>query len=392
MPYITVEGNTLEPSQKRALIEQLTATASAIMHGAARILPGHHQRAARREHRHRRQAHRRGESGLSSRARERRPAMRAVVQRVSRAQVDIGGQTSDPGRGSCRPSGVGHDDTEAEAERLWSKIARLRIFEDADGKTNLALADVDGEALVVSQFTLYARCKKGNRPSFTDAGAPDEANRLYEWFVQRAVRDVPRVETGRFGAYMDVSLVMNFSASSPAPHRRATTLAVDVQHAYASACSHSGLFETHQHEVLAHHERPLHQHAVLRKQRVRLLVAHARIEERLHVALAVEHAARVEEAPQRQARWPACHAASSSAVGLSSTMWRSAYATPWASSHAFAFLQVEHFGYSTNSTSAMKSPPVNRVGRYTGQTILRTSASLSSSQRNIAWETPFSKS
>ena len=83
----------------------------------------------------------------------------------------------------------------------------VRIFEDADGKTNLALADVDGEVLVVSQFTLYARCKKGNRPSFTDAGAPDEANRLYEWFVERARRDVPRVETGRFGAYMDVSLV-----------------------------------------------------------------------------------------------------------------------------------------------------------------------------------------
>ncbi len=126
--------------------------------------------------------------------------MRAVVQRVSRAQVDIGGQTVGAiGRGLVVLLGVGHDDTEAEAERLWSKIARLRIFEDADGKTNLALADVDGEVLVVSQFTLYARCKKGNRP--------DEANRLYEWFVERARRDVPHVETGRFGAYMDVSLV-----------------------------------------------------------------------------------------------------------------------------------------------------------------------------------------
>ena len=98
------------------------------------------------------------------------------------------------------------DDSEEQAERLWSKIARLRIFEDAEGKTNLSLADVGGEVLVVSQFTLFANCRRGNRPSFTEAGAPDEANRLYEWFVERARRDVPRVETGRFGAYMDVSL------------------------------------------------------------------------------------------------------------------------------------------------------------------------------------------
>ncbi len=134
--------------------------------------------------------------------------MRAVVQRVSRAQVDIDGlAVGTIGRGLVVLLGVGHDDTEAEAERLWSKIARLRIFEDAEGKTNLALADVGGEVLVVSQFTLYASCKKGNRPSFTDAGSPDEANRLYEWFVERARRDVPHVETGRFGAYMDVSLV-----------------------------------------------------------------------------------------------------------------------------------------------------------------------------------------
>ena len=70
----------------------------------------------------------------------------------------------------------------------------------------LILADVGGEVLVVSQFTLFANCRRGNRPSFTEAGAPDEANRLYEWFVERARRDVPRVETGRFGAYMDVSL------------------------------------------------------------------------------------------------------------------------------------------------------------------------------------------
>ncbi|BAK43838.1 D-aminoacyl-tRNA deacylase [Eggerthella sp. YY7918] len=134
--------------------------------------------------------------------------MRAVIQRVTQAQVDIDGETVGAiGRGLVILLGVGHTDTEAEVERLWSKISRLRIFEDTDGKTNLSLADVAGEVLVVSQFTLFANCKKGNRPSFTEAGAPDEANRLYELFVERARRDVPRVETGRFAAYMDVSLV-----------------------------------------------------------------------------------------------------------------------------------------------------------------------------------------
>lgn len=133
--------------------------------------------------------------------------MRAVIQRVSSAQVDIDGETvGSIGHGLLILLGVGHGDGEEQAERLWSKIARLRIFEDAEGKTNLSLADVGGEVLVVSQFTLFANCRRGNRPSFTEAGAPDEANRLYEWFVERARRDVPRVETGRFGAYMDVSL------------------------------------------------------------------------------------------------------------------------------------------------------------------------------------------
>ena len=134
--------------------------------------------------------------------------MRAVVQRVSEAQVSIGGTAVGAiGRGLLILLGVGHGDTEAEAERLWSKISRLRVFEDADGKTNLALSDVGGSVLVVSQFTLFANCKKGNRQSFTEAGAPDEANRLYTWFVERARRDAARVETGRFGADMQVNLV-----------------------------------------------------------------------------------------------------------------------------------------------------------------------------------------
>lgn len=134
--------------------------------------------------------------------------MRALIQRVTSASVDINSETvGSIGRGFLILLGVGHDDTEVEAERLWNKIFKLRIFDDADGKTNLSLADVQGEVLVVSQFTLYASCKKGNRPSFTQAGAPDEANRLYEWFAQRARRDVAHVETGRFGADMNVNLV-----------------------------------------------------------------------------------------------------------------------------------------------------------------------------------------
>ncbi len=134
--------------------------------------------------------------------------MRAVIQRVSSAQVDIEGETIGRiGRGLLILLGVGQSDTEAEAERLWNKISRLRIFEDNQGKTNLSLADVSGEVLIVSQFTLFANCKKGNRPSFIEAGAPDVANRLYEWFVERARRDVAQVATGHFGAHMDVSLV-----------------------------------------------------------------------------------------------------------------------------------------------------------------------------------------
>lgn len=134
--------------------------------------------------------------------------MRAVIQRVSEASVTVDGQVVGAiGQGLLVLLGVGHDDSEQTAEKLWSKLARLRIFEDEAGKTNLSLADVGGQLLVVSQFTLYASCKKGNRPSFTDAAAPDEAERLYEHFVSLARRDVPRVDTGVFGAMMDVSLV-----------------------------------------------------------------------------------------------------------------------------------------------------------------------------------------
>lgn len=134
--------------------------------------------------------------------------MRAVVQRVTEAKVDVDGVTvGSIGKGFLVLLGVGQNDSEEQIEKLWGKISKMRIFEDENHKTNLSLTDVDGELLVVSQFTLYANCKKGNRPSFTEAGAPDEANRLYELFVERARRDVPRVETGVFGAMMNVSLV-----------------------------------------------------------------------------------------------------------------------------------------------------------------------------------------
>ena len=134
--------------------------------------------------------------------------MRALIQRVSQAQVDIGGETvGSIGKGLVILLGVAHDDGKAQADKLWTKISKLRIFEDENGKTNLSLSDVHGEVLVVSQFTLFTNCKKGNRPSFTEAGAPDEANRLYGYFVDLARRDVPYVATGVFAAMMDVKLV-----------------------------------------------------------------------------------------------------------------------------------------------------------------------------------------
>lgn len=134
--------------------------------------------------------------------------MRAVVQCVTSAHVDVAGETVGAiGRGVVILLGVGHGDGEAEADRLWNKIVRLRIFADDQGKTNLSLADVGGEALIVSQFTLYANCRKGNRPSFSEAAEPACARQLYEHFVDVARRDVSHVATGRFATMMEVSLV-----------------------------------------------------------------------------------------------------------------------------------------------------------------------------------------
>lgn len=134
--------------------------------------------------------------------------MRVVLQRVTRACVKVDGEViGEIGKGFLLLLGVAESDDEAAADKMADKICKLRIFEDADGKTNLSLADVGGELLVVSQFTLYADCHKGNRPSFIKAGAPDKADRLYRYFVERCRQHVSRVEHGSFGAYMNVELV-----------------------------------------------------------------------------------------------------------------------------------------------------------------------------------------
>ena len=134
--------------------------------------------------------------------------MKFVIQRVTKAQVDVNGATIGKiGKGFLVLIGVSREDNRAIADKLVKKLIGLRIFEDAEGKTNLSLADVGGSLLLVSQFTLYADCKKGNRPSFIRAGAPEEAEALYEYIIERCRENVPIVETGSFGAEMKVSLV-----------------------------------------------------------------------------------------------------------------------------------------------------------------------------------------
>ena len=134
--------------------------------------------------------------------------MRVLVQRVTEAAVSIDGQTVGAiGRGFLCLIGVTHADGEQEARRLAAKTARLRVFEDADGLMNLALADVGGEVLAVSQFTLYADARKGNRPSFTGAAGPELGERLYEAFLAALRTEGVAVQTGVFGARMQVRLV-----------------------------------------------------------------------------------------------------------------------------------------------------------------------------------------
>lgn len=134
--------------------------------------------------------------------------MKFVIQRVERAEVTSGGETLGAiGLGLAVLIGVGKDDDRETADKLIKKLVNMRIFEDEDGKTNKSLADVDGELLLVSQFTLYADCKRGNRPSFINAGAPDVAEELYNYIIEQCKNSCPKVQTGAFGADMRVSLV-----------------------------------------------------------------------------------------------------------------------------------------------------------------------------------------
>ena len=133
--------------------------------------------------------------------------MKAVIQRVSHASVEVDGQIV----GSCQRGylillGVAEGDTELDAELLCKKIAALRIFRDENDKMNLSIRDIDGEALVISQFTLLANYRHGNRPDFLASAKPEEANRLYEYFKELLSRELRRVECGIFGADMKVSL------------------------------------------------------------------------------------------------------------------------------------------------------------------------------------------
>lgn len=134
--------------------------------------------------------------------------MKFVIQRVTEASVTTEGKTIGKiKKGFLVLIGISDSDTTEIADRLIRKMTGLRIFEDENGKTNLSLSDVDGSLLLISQFTLYANCKKGNRPSFIEAGQPDMANSLYEYIIEKSKEAVPIVQTGSFGAEMKVSLV-----------------------------------------------------------------------------------------------------------------------------------------------------------------------------------------
>lgn len=134
--------------------------------------------------------------------------MKFLIQRVTHASVKVEEQVIGKiGKGFLVFIGIGRDDNQEIADKMLKKLLGLRIFEDSEGKTNLSLQDVSGELLLVSQFTLYADCKKGNRPSFTSAGAPDMANKLYEYIIEQCKKKNSIVETGAFGADMKVELL-----------------------------------------------------------------------------------------------------------------------------------------------------------------------------------------
>lgn len=134
--------------------------------------------------------------------------MRLVVQRVKNAKVEVEGKTvGSINNGFLVLLGVTHTDTIKEADYLVKKLCNLRVFEDDNGKMNLGLKDIGGELLIVSQFTLYADCTQGNRPSFINAAKPDVANELYEYFCEKCMEQNIKVEKGIFGADMKVSLL-----------------------------------------------------------------------------------------------------------------------------------------------------------------------------------------
>lgn len=134
--------------------------------------------------------------------------MKLVVQRVKNSKVTVDNKiTGKIEKGFLVLLGVTHTDTKETADFLVKKLCNLRIFTDENDKMNLSIKDIDGELLIVSQFTLYADCKKGNRPSFVDSAKPEMAEELYEYFVEQCRKEVKKVETGIFGAHMEVELL-----------------------------------------------------------------------------------------------------------------------------------------------------------------------------------------
>ncbi len=134
--------------------------------------------------------------------------MKVVIQRVTKASVTIDGKNKGSiGQGLVVLVGVGKEDTKEIVDKYVNKLIKLRVFADKEGKTNLSLKDVEGQLLVVSQFTLYANCKKGNRPSFIEAAGPDKGEEIYNYFVDKCRESVDIVKTGEFGEDMAIELV-----------------------------------------------------------------------------------------------------------------------------------------------------------------------------------------
>lgn len=134
--------------------------------------------------------------------------MKLVIQRVANASVEVDNKiVGKIGKGFLVLFGAGYGDTKEQADFLAEKLCNLRIFRDENDKMNLSIKDIDGELLIVSQFTLYADCKKGNRPSFINAASPEDANELYEYFMDKCKNLVKNVQKGIFGADMKVSLL-----------------------------------------------------------------------------------------------------------------------------------------------------------------------------------------